>query len=243
MVYIKPRFANISRMNIDKQLELAKKTGCLCLSNMNLRFLPKIPDYVQELHCDNNKLYALPSLPASLRRLSCNNNFLKSLPKLPKSLLFLYCSNNKLLWLPSLPKNLLELDCSVNRLRQLSKIPSQLYFLHVSQNILKHLPVLPDSLYTPSVFEADTYYESNKSAYIVFHNNAWNPLFEKYLSKGIKIGVNAYHLDINTRLKNLAALQTINALNADILACVGSFLSGSDGHTVKQTRCLLDMIE
>ena len=57
-------------MNVQKQLELAKETGCLYLSNMNLLSLPFIPEYVQELHCDNNKLNFLPALPSSLRRLS-----------------------------------------------------------------------------------------------------------------------------------------------------------------------------
>lgn len=229
-------------MNVDKQFEIAKKTGCLYLSNMNLRFLPEIPEYVKELICDNNKLSVLPTLPKSLQRLSSTNNFLQSLPKLPKSLLFLYCSNNRLSSLPSLPKNLLELDCSVNLLRRLPKLPSQLYFLRVSHNRLHYLPLLPDSLSLSATIEPKPSPDMDKFTYIVFHNNVWNPVFEEHLEKGVKVGVHAYHADINTRLQNIVALQSVT-INDDILACVGSFLSGIDNTVVKQTKFLLDMIE
>jgi len=238
-VYVKPITQKNYRMNIEKQFEIAQKTGCLCLSNMNLKFLPEIPDYVQELICDNNKLMALPTLPKTLRRLRVNNNYLKSLPKLPKSLLFLCCSNNKLSHLPALPLNILEIDCSVNQIRRLPKLPSQLYFFRVSHNRLQYLPLLPDSLSTPTISSLDL----DKIAYIAFHNNEWNPLFEKYLAKGIKTGVQAYHADINKRLQTVAALQTLHELNDDVLACIGSFLTGVDNHTVNQTKHLLDMIE
>ena len=226
-------------MNLEKQFENAKKNGCLYLSNMNLKFLPEIPDYVQELNCDNNKLMFLPTLPKTLRRLSANNNYLKSLPKLPKSLLFLYCSNNRLTYLPSLPQSLLEIDCSVNQIVRLPKLPSQLYFFRISQNRLQYLPLLPDSLSTPSIPSLDL----DKITYIAFHNNAWNPLFEKYLKKGIKTGVHAYHSDVNKRLQTIAALQTIRALNDDVLGCIGSFLTGIESHTVSQTKQLIDMIK
>ncbi len=230
-------------MNVQKQFEVAKETGCLYLSNMNLRFLPPIPEYVHELHCDNNKLNYLPTLPSSLRRLSCNNNFLLSLPRLPKNLIFLHCSNNKLRSLPSLPKNLLELDCPFNRIDRLPKLPSQIYFLRVSHNRLRYLPLLPDSLSIPCMFEVDSSPNLDKFTYIIYHNNLWNPLFETYLEKGIKHGVRAYHEDVKSRLQNIAALQTVDAINSDVLACVGSFLSGKHGHVLQQTKFLLDMIE
>jgi hypothetical protein len=230
-------------MNLAKQLELAKKTGCLYVSNMNLRYLPEIPEYVQELHCNNNRLMDLPPLPKSLRRLSCDNNFLQSLPKLPKSLLFLYCSNNRLRVLPSLPKNLVEMDCSRNRIVRLPKLPHQLYFLRVSHNRLLYLPPLPESLSMPIMFLLEPTPDLDKFTYIVFHNNDWNPLFESYLAKGLVKGVRAYHADINRRLQNMAALQTIRVLHDDVLACIGSFLTGINSHSVKQTKGLLDMIE
>lgn len=230
-------------MNVHKQLELAKETGCLYLSNMNLRCLPSIPEYVQELLCDNNKLTVLPALPKSLRRLSISNNFLQRLPKLPKSLLFLYCSNNKLLCLPPLPKHLLELDCSMNRIHRLPKLPYDLTFLHVSHNRLQYLPLLPDSLSLPATFSIEPSPSMDTFTYIVFHDNPWNPLFEDYLAKGIRLGVQAYHMDINRRLQNIAAMQTIDSLNDDIFACVGSFLSGIDSHVLKQTKFLVSMIE
>ena len=232
-----------NRMNVQKQFELAEKTGCLYLSNMNLRFLPALPDYVLELHCDNNKLMALPTLPKSLRRLSCINNFLQGLPKLPKSLLFLHCSMNRLEVLPSLPKNLLELDCNHNRLYKMPKLPPQLYFLRVSYNRLNHLPLLPESLSVPAVFTVEPSPEMDKFTYIVFHTNPWNPLFESHIKKGIKVGVQAYHSDVERRLTNIAALGTIDGMNDDVLACVGSFLSGMNSSVVKQTKFLLDMIE
>lgn len=225
------------------QLDIAKETGCLYLSNMNLLSLPFLPEYVQELHCDNNRLSFLPTLPSSLRRLSCNNNFLRNLPKLPKSLLFLHCSKNYLNALPSLPKNLLELDCPFNRIYRFPKLPSQLYFLRVSHNRLQYLPLLPDSLSIPCVFEVDPTPEFDKFAYIIYHDNAWNPLFEKHVAKGIKHGVPAYHEDVAKRLQNIAALQTLCTFNDDVLACASSFLSGKRGHVLQQTKFLLDMIE
>ena len=230
-------------MNVQKQFELAKETGCLYLSNMNLRCLPAIPEYVLELHCDNNRLSSLPTLPPSLRRLRCNNNLLQSLPRLPKTLLFLHCSKNKLRSLPSLPKHLLELDCPHNRIYRLPKLPPQLYFLRVSHNRLRYLPPLPDSLSTPSIFKIDPSPELDVCTYIIYHSNPWNSLFEKYNTKGIAIGVQAYHLDINRRLQTLAAMQTLTSINDDVLACIGSFVSGKNGHVLQQTKFLLDMIE
>ena len=230
-------------MNLETQFELAKKTGCLYVSNMNLRYLPELPEYVQELHCDNNRLMELPTLPNSLRRLSCDNNVLQSLPKLPKSLLFLYCSNNRLRVLPSLPQNLLEVDCSRNQLCRLPKLPPQLYFLRVSHNRLQYLPLLPDSLSIPTTFILEPSPDLDKFTYIVFYNNEWNPFFESCLEKGIANGVRAYHADIHTRLQNMAALQTIHVLSHDVLACVGSFLTGVSSHALQQTKSLLNMIE
>jgi len=241
-LHIKAEYLFVGRMDFQKQCEIAKKNGRLHVSNMNLRFLPEIPDYVQELYCDNNKLTVLPTLPLTLRGLYCKHNYLQSLPRLPPSLIFLYCSNNKLVSLPSLPKNLRELDCSYNKLYRLPRLPLELHFLHIANNRLRHLPLLPESLPFLQLCECEHFTDVEKFIYMTVHNNSWNPLFERHLAKGLKQGIQSYHLDVNQRLHNLIPLQAIN-VNNDVLDCIGSFLSGKDGTMANQILFLLAMIE
>ena len=210
---------------------------------MDMRGMPLIPDYVQELYCENSNLTVLPTLPKSLRRLHVQNNGLQSLPKLPKSLLFLYCSNNRLRSLPSLPKHLLELDCSRNHIHRLPKLPTSLYFLRISHNRLSYLPILPASLIVPNRFALEPFPDYDKCTYIVSHSNPWNPLFATHLRTGVRAGVQAYHEDVQRRLQSIAVLRTLDSLSEDVLACIGSFLSGIDRSVVQQTKTLLAMIE
>src|SRR5579883_1016480 len=85
----------------------------LDLRRLKLTELPKLPDNIQILYCDNNCLSHLPeNLPDSLTIINCGNNKLTNLPnKLPKSLKKLYCGINELVELPeTLPDSLHEIN-------------------------------------------------------------------------------------------------------------------------------------
>ena len=59
-----------------------------------LQTLPKLPNSLIVLRCNNNELTELPELPEGLKYLYCNNNKLNSLPKLQKSIVYIECKNN-----------------------------------------------------------------------------------------------------------------------------------------------------
>ncbi len=69
-----------------------------------------------ELDLSNLKLKSLPKIPEGITVLKCNNNKLTKIggDDLPESLLELYCSDNKLTILKNLPKNLVKLECKNN---------------------------------------------------------------------------------------------------------------------------------
>jgi len=121
------------------------------LSYLNLKRLPKLPNNLHILFCNDNKLRKLPDLSqfSTLQELWCHNNKLTSLPDLPNSLLILNCSINKLISLPDLPTNLKRLYCNMNQLTNISDLPNTLQTLHCENNkltSLTNLPYLPNSL-------------------------------------------------------------------------------------------------
>jgi|UniRef100_A0A6C0H1A6 Leucine-rich repeat (LRR) protein len=96
----------------------------LDLSNLNLEYLPNLPENLIELYCDQNQLILLPdNLPKNLCILNCSFNKLKFLPNLPNNLEYLYCNNNNLLSLPNeFPNTIKGFDCRHNNLKFLPYI-------------------------------------------------------------------------------------------------------------------------
>jgi Leucine-rich repeat (LRR) protein len=127
----------VTANNVDKVLSFY---------NLKLTKLPKIPDNLKKLYCDNNKLTSLPTLPNGLEILYCDINKLTSLPTLPNTLKNLHCSHNKLTSLPTLPNGLENLYCSHNKLTSLPTLPNGLEILYSSHNKLTSLATLPHSL-------------------------------------------------------------------------------------------------
>lgn len=65
-------------------------------SGENLTELPKLPDTLITLYCNNNKLTKLPKLPDTLKHLKCSHNLLTELPILPDGITELRCYDNLL---------------------------------------------------------------------------------------------------------------------------------------------------
>ena len=114
----------------------------------DLTSLPKLPCFVEELHCCLNSLSFLPELPVNLNFLDCGTNSLIVLPSLPQTLNVLDCSSNPLTYLPSLPHSLTFLHCSDNQLKSLPELPHSLISLFCNDNKLIVLPELPLNLQT-----------------------------------------------------------------------------------------------
>ena len=110
-----------------------------------LQKLPKLPDTLKILKCNNNLLHNLPKLP-NLISLRCYSNKLETLPRLPDSLQELYCSRNKLEKIPKLPQDIIHLDCAYNNLTKIPKLPNSIQIIYCSENQLTHLPKLHDTL-------------------------------------------------------------------------------------------------
>jgi len=95
-----------------RRIKLWKQQGdrfvALDLSNLNLEWLPSLPNTLYILVCRNNELTSLPHLPNNLKTLICYSNHLSSLPHLPNSLRILNCMWNKLTELHTLPNMLLK---------------------------------------------------------------------------------------------------------------------------------------
>jgi len=66
-------------------------SNTLDLSNLKLKWLPRLPNNLQKLYCEHNQLTSLPDLPNTLQVLWCSNNKLTSLPMLPNTLHELDC--------------------------------------------------------------------------------------------------------------------------------------------------------
>ena len=120
----------------------------------------KLPEDLEELHCNFRELKELPTLP-HLKILDCGRNQLKKLPTLPDSLEVLICDDNyyelhnqttgrvqfirTLSTLPKLPR-LKVLICNANNIHHIPSLPDSLEVLNCSGNPNEHLPLLPKSL-------------------------------------------------------------------------------------------------
>jgi len=120
----------------------------------------KLPNNLQELHCNSRQLKELPELPPHLKMLNCSRNRLIELPELPDSLEVLICDDNHyesqnakgrvefirtLSKLPVLP-HLKILICNANNLTHIPPLPYTLEELNCSSNRLTEVPILPKSL-------------------------------------------------------------------------------------------------
>lgn len=91
----------------------------LNLSNLGLKKLPKIPEGITILKCNNNKLTMI------------NGDIL------PQSLLELYCSDNRIVKIQNLPKNLVKLVCEYNYLDRVNLPPSVKIVKYINQKRLE----------------------------------------------------------------------------------------------------------
>ena len=91
----------IERINKWKFLQI------LDLSNLNLDELPKLPENLLQLLCNNNnKLKYINKLPKYLKKINISNNYLESLTHLPESLEVLNCINNNIKMITYIPSTL-----------------------------------------------------------------------------------------------------------------------------------------
>jgi Leucine-rich repeat (LRR) protein len=143
----------------------------LCFTGFKIYSLPKLPNSLQELWCDNNYLYSLPELPNSLTKLICYNNNISRLPELPNSLEYLSCGYNNLSNLPELPNLLKFLNCRNNKFSYLPELPNSLQYFICSNNNLSSLPKIPNSAYifnydnNPIHFHIKKYFYNNTKKY------------------------------------------------------------------------------
>lgn len=106
------------------------KNNRLELVNLAITSLPKLPNTLIYLRCDNCPLTYLPSLPESLEQLECYGTNITQLPSLPTGLKVLFCANNKVQELPSLPKSLKQLYCTYTQVKELPPLPRSLKLVY-----------------------------------------------------------------------------------------------------------------
>ena len=142
----------------------------LDLRELNLKYLPPIPETVLWLNCGENALTELLRLPKGLKKLHCYGNKLQNLLNLPKGLEELECGGNyNITSLEGLPDSIKQLDLTYcdglktithlplklrklifNNARYLTEIqylPPSIKFLKITDSSLRRLPEsLPESL-------------------------------------------------------------------------------------------------
>ena len=108
----------------------AIQNGILDTSLLNITSLPKLPETLRWLNCENTQLSVLPTLPETLICLSCGDTNIHVLPELPETLRELYCENIQLSVLPELPETLICLFCGDTQLSVLPILPETLKILN-----------------------------------------------------------------------------------------------------------------
>lgn len=153
-------------------VEIPNTIKILKMVKCSLTTLPKLPDELVELYCNENDIRELPKLPKSLKKLVCthNPNLSHTYDALPEGLEFLdfSCNNfkdiggentsipdsvtelgvgkNNISKIYKLPPSLRLFDCSYNNLRLLPELPTCLEELHCQNNNIKELPSLTNML-------------------------------------------------------------------------------------------------
>lgn len=119
-----------------------------------VKWLPELPEGLEELRCDKADLTCLPCLPSTLKVLHIRRNWnLTKLPELSEGLEVLDMWESNVEVLPKLPKSLKYLQIGVTYFRELLEIPPNLEFLDAGFNMmrsgsgfLERLGPLPSSL-------------------------------------------------------------------------------------------------
>ena len=104
-----------------------------------------------ELDLSNLNLKSLPKIPEGITILKCNNNKISYIGDLPESLLELYCSDNKLTILENLPKNLVKLECKNNYIRIIHLPINTRIVLAKYQKCLKRTYTVADMFVEPLI--------------------------------------------------------------------------------------------
>lgn len=106
-------------------------------------------DNLTYLNCKNNILKYLPNLPNNLQQLICSVNVLDSLPNpLPSNISSIECTMNHLHFLPFLPGSLVHFNCFQNSIDTLNALPVNVQYFNCARNSIDYLPALPTSLKT-----------------------------------------------------------------------------------------------
>jgi Leucine-rich repeat (LRR) protein len=123
-----------------EQLARIPENTTILKIKINLRSLPRLPDSLKELHCQNTKISRMINLPSELEYLDCSDNNLNKLPDLPSSLRVLICRNNPLIILPKLPNSLRALNCSFTNINSIPELPDLLDEIDCSHCKFQYFP-------------------------------------------------------------------------------------------------------
>ncbi len=182
--------------------------------------LPKLPNNLEVLKCDECKLTDLPSLTNTLRELYCSKNNIEYLPHLPRTLEVLCCNKNGLKELPELPNGITLIECQYNRLNKLPEIPNSLMAFYCAYNKITKLPFSLEKciMDVPYYEDLDIHIQeakkrNDKYEYFIFHDNpVYHFIWKTYNGKekgidGIKKMGDTNR--INWYFKRLRAIQKI----------------------------------
>lgn len=109
----------------------------LIAKNIELEFLPRLPNTLKYCEIENNLLRDLPPLPESLRYLNAIYNNLSHLPQLPPRLSSCIVGDNSLTEIPDIPPYIDEFDVSNNELLIIPELPPFLRFFCARGNLLR----------------------------------------------------------------------------------------------------------
>lgn len=129
-------------------LELPINLKILSIDYTKIETLPKLPEDLLELYCEDNNLKEINTIPKKLKILHIFENKITKLPELPDTLIELDCSDNPISIIPTLPLNLTILNISDININSIPKLPDTLTDFDCSYNNLSILPKLPDRLIT-----------------------------------------------------------------------------------------------
>lgn len=155
-----PVIVNAASLNIGVSVmdwdgfQYFKNLQSVTFDNLNLTYIPALPNTLQELiigSSASNLIDNLPALPGGLLRLYCRQNHLTTLPALPSTLVYLdLASSHSLTALPTLPPGLQYLNCvDCNFLTEFPPLPNSIVHLECTNLFLwtsTVLPTLPTSL-------------------------------------------------------------------------------------------------
>lgn len=141
------RQKRLLRMTLELWRDAGFNDDMLSFFNMQLSYIPEVPNNVRRLNMSRNRLRTLPPLPSRLVDLDISYNDIQSIDELPSDLQYLDVSGNRRLRrLPPLPTGLKQLNISSTALEELPALPSGLEILCITNTPLRSLPPLPVAL-------------------------------------------------------------------------------------------------